>query len=738
MKRKTLGGVLIVMVLMCVPGCSHNNRKTIGVSIAGPTSVLVGAAAIYTATVTNDTSNMGVTWSCSTAGATACSATNFSAAQTASGASTTFTAPATAESVTITATSVANTGVSANTVVSVGSGIAVTLSTPPPTTLAVGATAVVAATVTGDTGNGGVNWTCTTTGATPCSASNFSAAQTASGANTTFTAPATAESVTITATAVDDGTQSASANITITAGTNTITGTFTFYASGLEVDGFDVFSLAGAVTVNADGSVTGEQDFNDGDGFTFPDDQITSGSFAVDPTTGLGTLTLNIPGDTSVGVDGVETLAVSFVNNSHALISEFDGSATSSGSMDLQTAPGDMSGGFAFALSGVDIDFDPVAFGGVFSLSGGVISDGFFDSNDDGLVTTATTFSGSVSTSVDGFGRGTIGLVSDGNPLPVTLFYYVVGPEVIRIIDMDEGDTGIGSAYGQGANANNFTNISIGQSVFLEQSNANTNEDLYGAAGQFTVAAETATRANKMKPEGIFVTNTFTGIGDVDEEGTLTNASPISGTYFVTLDGYASLSITNDGLQDVNTLGIYLVDTSLNISDPNNPVGGGGGLVVDLSTSESVVGTGILVPQSDVVTGDFAGHYSFGAQDFTETGEADLVGEGIVLGGDLNGTGFLNDLFGAYSTDEFNSGVVFAGAAVSDGTGDGRYVMSPLLMTPQGNNSVSFNVVIYQASATELLWIDTDVFSIFGGQLQQQGVLGTDVKKATVPKTLKK
>src|SRR4029077_5076495 len=221
MNRNTLCLALVVMLALCFAGCSSNNPAIgsggirVTFSTAPPAQMSEGAMAMVTATVTGDKKNGGVNWTCSTTGAVACGAANFSATQTASGTPTTFTAPVGVETVKITATSVTDMTKSASANVSVVSGIVVTLSTPPPANMVEGSMAPVIATVTGDSGNGGVNWTCSTTGATPCGAANFSATQTASGVPTTFTAPGGAETVTVTATAVDDNTQSASANVNV-------------------------------------------------------------------------------------------------------------------------------------------------------------------------------------------------------------------------------------------------------------------------------------------------------------------------------------------------------------------------------------------------------------------------------------------------------------------------------------------------------------------------------------------
>jgi hypothetical protein len=91
-------------------------------------------------------------------------------------------------------------------------------------------------------------------------------------------------------------------------------------------------------------------------------------SWAADAATGQGTLTL-ITDNPNVGTNGTETFAVQFVNTDHTLIMQFDGTATSSGSINLQTLPSTLSGGYAFTISGVDPGYNPIAIGGVFSIT---------------------------------------------------------------------------------------------------------------------------------------------------------------------------------------------------------------------------------------------------------------------------------------------------------------------------------------------------------------------------------
>ena len=94
-------------------------------------------------------------------------------------------------------------------------GISVSLQPAPPATMAVTASHLVGATVTNDSSNGGVTWSCTPTGA----CGSFSPANAASGAATTYTAPSSVPSgntVTVTATSAADSSASASATVTIT------------------------------------------------------------------------------------------------------------------------------------------------------------------------------------------------------------------------------------------------------------------------------------------------------------------------------------------------------------------------------------------------------------------------------------------------------------------------------------------------------------------------------------------
>jgi hypothetical protein len=495
---------------------------------------------------------------------------------------------------------------------------------------------------------------------------------------------------------------------------------FAFYLSGMEAnnEGPNFYALAGAVTIGPLGTVTaGEQDYNDGFGVTSPEpggDLITGGTLTVNAS-GQGTLTL-ITNNPNVGVGGTETLGVQFVNDDHALITQFDGSATSSGSLDLQTLPSTPSGGFAFTLAGVDGNYDPLAAGGVFTIGGS----GTIDVNDDGGTSTGNAFTPVLSTP-DAFGRGTISGFGSSES-PVSINYYIVGAEAVRIIDVDATDSAVGSAFGQGTNATAATNASLSASVLAMSNGANGFGSNFGALGQFTTNS-TPTPA------------TFLGVGDSNEldNDTLSGlASSISGTYSIATNGYGSLTI--GGLGDITALQVYLTDPNLNISDPNNTSGGGGGLVLDLDDSLSG-GVGILIPQTDATATDFNGNYAAGWQGFNYFTSAcgdcefDMVAQGTMAsGGALSLTGLVSDPFStltAGATTE--TGATFTGTPAADPNNAGRFSMLSAneneLTTVIGTSEwSSWDVVMYQASAGQLFWLnydDTDT-SVFLGPLEQQ------------------
>jgi hypothetical protein len=437
-----------------------------------------------------------------------------------------------------------------------------------------------------------------------------------------------------------------------------------------------------------------------------------------------------IPGNTKLGVNGVQSFAVNFPNSSHALITQFDGTATSSGSLDLQTLTTIPSAGsFSFVASGAGVDGEPVADGGIFTVTGSSIA-GFVDINDGGAFSRNTAFTGILGPS-NSLGRGT---VTNNSAFPVSLIYYVVAPEVIRIINVDNADTAVGSAFGQGSNSN-FSNNSIRQSVFFLENNPSG----YAAAGQFSTSAGAAAirpSSNATVPE-IQPVNGFNGVGDLNElDGAVLTAASITGTYNLAPNGYGTFNF-DAGFGDVTTLGIYAVDPALNVLDPNNPSAGGGSAVL-AEMDRNLVGVGVLLPQSDTTVAHFAGFYAFGGQGQTFAGfnEFDFLGGASVSEANaaFAGTGFLSDPFATLTAGVESQTAAFAATASPDRANPGRYTLNPVAVASSASDFAPFDftsVTAYQANGQQLFWLAVDPHTEFGGSLQQNPAsVSPDAKKA--------
>lgn len=317
------------------------------------------------------------------------------------------------------------------------------------------------------------------------------------------------------------------------------------------------------------------------------------------------------------------------------------------------------------------------------------------------------------------------GLSLGGNPL--TLNYYQVGPEALRIVDVDPTIAAVGSAFGQGPIPTNFSAAGLGSSVFNIVGNPHSNK--FGVLGQFTTNPSLAT---------------LTGVADDNELGnsTYVSAAPISGSYTMGTNGYGSMTISAGQLGSVNKLGLYLTDPSLNLNDPNNSNGGGGGLLMDLDPNQNASATlaggiGFVTPQTDTSTSSLTGTYAAAWQYFDMTGayccEVDIAGQGSVSASAISLTGLISDPFQTLTSNTITPGDTFIGTPLSDTNHSGRSTMLSTNATPNpltvtitiapNTFNFSYDVVVYQASGNQLFWLDVDTADVFLGPIEQQGSL---------------
>jgi hypothetical protein len=476
-----------------------------------------------------------------------------------------------------------------------------------------------------------------------------------------------------------------------------LNGTFTYYLNGLDSSAAP-YSVVGTVTLNGSGGVTsGEQDLFDSASTTVDTaDVITGGSYSVNSNS-TGTITIDTTNE------GNETLSLFVVNSNHVLINEFDSSATSSGSMDMQTATsGVPAGGYSFAAIDLADDF---IIGGVLTSDGSAsFTTGTGDvaevqtasGTSQIVVANNQALTGSFSVP-DSFGRGTI-IINEPSVGSLQFAYYAVGPEVFRMIEIDATTAlAAGSMYSQGTTTSNLSAASLsGNFVFDEFGIANTSIGDIAAAGKFT------TDGSAVVTSGVVDVN--------DGSGSIVTASPIAGTYTVTPAGYGAITLTTTAT-DLTNLGVYPVDPTLNIADPNNTTGGGGALMTEYDTTALAVG--VVVPQTS--TGIISGSYGVDVQaqtgSSTSADETDFVGSmNAASGGKLSGVLNLNDL-----TVGTSSNLAYSGTVTLDGNNPGR-----LVFATKTSAGTLVDATGYESSPTQVFLVDTDTNEVGVGVVQNQ------------------
>jgi hypothetical protein len=141
---------------------------------------------------------------------------------------------------------------------------------------------------------------------------------------------------------------------------------------------------------------------------------------------------------------GQASVILDFVllDNSHALVTRYDGSGTGSGSMDLQSAvtQTQIAGSYAFTFGGIDSNGNPFATVGSFTLdSAGNVSSGVEDFNDAGVAYPGLTLTGSLILGT-GTAPGTATLTTNSSSaIPGTLTFdvYPVDATDLKFVEKD-------------------------------------------------------------------------------------------------------------------------------------------------------------------------------------------------------------------------------------------------------------------------------------------------------------
>jgi hypothetical protein len=501
----------------------------------------------------------------------------------------------------------------------------------PGSSLAVSFSENVTAAVTNDPTNAGVTWNLVCPpGASPCG--TLSAAHTASGAPTTFTAPSTISTNTLTVEIVAYATANQSANVvapvTITTFNSSLqAGTYVLQAQGVDIN-LNPYQFAAAIVLDGQGDITnGEQTANYASTGSLSDSNLTGSYFL--GSDGRGMITINT-NDDKIGQNGVETFSFVYLSGSQALISQMDlgiaaTGASAQGTLDLQTSAAAPTGGYAFVVNGTDMVAPaPVAFGGVFNIDSPNTISGNGSVADEILAkkvnATAATLSGTLTTP-DQFGGFTLNLIAPFGKgkknIPLQFMGYIVDATNIQLIETDTAAGNAspfaltsGPAIGQGAATGTFTGNTSFSGTFV-----------FGITGvdlsNSNIVSATLTSVSLLTADGSGnlsngFTDTFLDLNT--SQGTVSNpqtgsqiSAAFNGTYSVDSSGTgrASLTLSNfnpdpkHGYQPV--LFSYLTGTG----NENTPLVLEGG-----DTPYPSLGAGIAYPQS-TETAAFNGDYGF-------------------------------------------------------------------------------------------------------------------------------
>jgi hypothetical protein len=547
----------------------------------------------------------------------------------------------------------------------------------PPTTILINAQAQLAAVVSNDPNNYGVDW-CVAMPVQPwqpvqagqpcgdCPAGvcgSLSPLHTASGGTVTYAPPASfagnSLTVNVVAFASADHTKNVVAPIAVTAFDSNLKGAYVFQAKGSNLDSLTKvqgsYQIAGVINLDGNGNVlAGEQTFNDSSRTGTA--SITGGNYFLGPD-GRGTLTLQT-NDSTLGVKGVENFTLAFLSGSQVLLAETEstGSATAAGTMDMQTGTAMPTGGYAFVVSGTDGANAPVAAGGVFNIDqpNGTISGkgSVADADYNGHVqycpapaksTDPSGLSGSV-LAPDQFGAVQITLQACFSTNPIQFTGYIVDASHIKLIENDlNAKTGTGFATGGAA---------IGQDA---STGALTGAQAFLGSYVFSVlGTDSSQLASSLNSVGL-LTSQGTGALDGTNDEVMSMGTVISdqfsGNYTVDPSGsgrvVAPITYQNSSNASLSAPELIFYLTGQGTT----------ALVLDFDTASGAVGYGIAYPQSASQLA-FSGKYGFSGWNLNQSigswTEDDASGEMTVDPTTDTLAGYVDGLLGYPSNEAFS------------------------------------------------------------------------------------
>jgi hypothetical protein len=474
---------------------------------------------------------------------------------------------------------------------------------------------------------------------------------------------------------------------------SSLNGTYVFSFSGTDAANGTFFAMAGTISANGSGGLSGTVDIIDpaygttllsqtlgnGSGYTVTQDGRGRGSLATGGAAG------------TIGIDFVLT------SSSHGLITRLDATGTGSGTIDLQSSSVTQSalGSYSFSVSGVDASVNPFAAAGNFTLGAtGAITAGFEDFNDNRTPLTGGTLSGSVLLGASG-APGTATLSATGSPYGTAFDVFPIDSTHLKLIETDGLDITVGDAFTQ------QTTIAAGQLVYTMAGLDSSNGLL--AEGGFLTYDGTSAISN--------------GLEDINDGGNIAQSITVSGTLTATTPGRYQMVLGNfyngvGGASGTYTFTAY-------------PSSAG---ILLLETDNLGVSAGAAFAQSATTFASGQG-YGLNLTGANSNGEVDDIAEFTANSGGTLTDGLIdeNDNASIAFDQKLGSGGTYSFDSSASGRG--------LLSYPATDTTLigTLNLFFYVANSSTVIFIDADSGAQTGVGLYQ--VQSSSTSSAAIAKT---
>jgi hypothetical protein len=450
------------------------------------------------------------------------------------------------------------------------------------------------------------------------------------------------------------------------------------------------FAVAGTLTANGSGGLTGTLDINDpelavatGANTSVATSVATSGSYSVSSDgRGSGTITVTFNGTKiPMGIDFVLS------SSSGGLITRFDKYGTGSGTLDLQTSgvtQASLVGSYSVGLNGIDANGDSLGLVGSITLAGSGAATGTEDMNDNGTSINLTNLALTTPSAVTVGSPGTANLTANAGSLASLSFdVWVIDATHFKLIETDSTAYLAGDAF-----------VSTGNTAFPSGNLAYTMSDEDASAGGLLVGGGVLTSDG---------TSTITaGLEDINAGGTPGSAPSVTGT-FTSVGGRTQL----------NLAGIYtIVGGSVGSGTfgfAAYPYNGGIFLLEDDSDGSgngALVGTAYAQSATSLTASSGYGLNLSGVDESSSgSSEVDMIAEfSTDTGGDVSGLYDVN-----------NEGLLISGYSLGNGAtytnnSNGRGTIAfPNLETNSSNSFVSsIGLTYYAVNSSTAIFIEND------------------------------